>query len=61
MIYVEWKTISIPKRMFEQIKAILAFTGHTSVSEYVRAQINRHLTADTQKAENYKEYLEGGE
>jgi len=55
---MEWKSIAIPKRMYDNIKKVIVFTGHVSVSEYVRAQINTHLTFDLMKAEEFKEHLE---
>ena len=55
---MEWKSIAIPKRMFDNIKKIIVYTGHTSVSEYVREKVNRHLTTDMFKADEFKERLE---
>jgi len=55
---MEWKSIAIPKLMYDRIKIVIVYTGHTSVSEYVREKVNRQLTTDLFKAEEYKERLE---
>jgi len=55
---MEWKSIAIPKRMFDNIKKIIVYTAHTSVSEYVRACVTLRLRSDTFEAERYKERLE---
>ena len=55
---MKWKSIAIPKQMFDKIKTIIAFHGYTSVSEYVRVQVNKQLTFDIMKAEEFKEHLE---
>lgn len=55
---MEWKSIAIPKRMYERIATVIPFTAHTSVSEYVREKVNRHLAADLNKAEQFKERME---
>ena len=71
---MEWKSIAIPKRMYDNIKKVIVYTGHPSVSEswqltffkkreaaslnYVREKVNRHLTTDMFKADEFKEHLE---
>jgi len=55
---MEWKSIAIPKRMYDNIKKIIVFHGYPSVSEYVRVQVNKHLGFDMMDAEKYKERLE---
>ncbi len=55
---MEWKSIAIPKRMYDNIKKVIVYTGHPSVSEYVRAKVDLHLRPDLWKAEEFKEHLE---
>ena len=54
----DWESLAIPKATFNKIKEILAFVGYTSVSEYVRAAVNRRLEIDLLKYEEFQEHLE---
>lgn len=36
---IVWRSIGIPKALFDKLKVLIVQTGHVSVSEYVREAI----------------------
>jgi len=52
-----WRTIGVPTPIFERVKALIARTGHTSVSEYARFAINERMKFDVSQMEDEKECL----
>lgn len=47
----EWKTIGIPKKMYQRIENIIVDLGVPSVSEYVRAAVEMREKYDREVLE----------
>ena len=42
----KWHTLAVPETLFSRIKKVIRYTGHTSVSEYVRFACLERLPND---------------
>lgn len=54
----EWRSIAIPQAMYANILKVIPFTGHCSVSEYIREKVRHQLNVDLLKFENFEEEKE---
>jgi len=50
----KWHTVGLPDVLFDRIEAIIKYTGHTSLSEYVRFAVQERLPNDEAQAESEK-------
>ncbi len=50
-----WRTIGLPLAVFSRVEAVIKYTGHTSISEYVRFAVLERLPNDEAQAESERE------
>ena len=50
-----WRTIGLPDALFKRVKNLIRYTGHTSVSEYVRTAVLKGIQYDESVAEEQRE------
>ena len=50
----KWHTVGLPHALFSRIEAVKKYTGHISISEYVRFAVQERLPNDEAQAESEK-------
>lgn len=50
-VKTKWHTVAVPETLFSRIKKIIRYTGHMSVSEYIRFACLERLPNDEASAD----------